>query len=63
MNRSILRNSNQIKALFFAEPLQRKEITEYISQVGICAVSDIVKNILEVRLVVSYVHRQKVKQY
>ena len=36
---------------------------ESISQDDICAVSDIAKNILEGKLVVNYVHRQKLKQY
>jgi hypothetical protein len=55
MNSRILRNSNFIKVLYFAEPLQRKEMIESISQDEICAVSDIVKNTLEGRLVVNYV--------
>jgi len=63
MNRRILRNTNFTKALYFAEPLQRKEMIESISQDDICAVSDISKNILEGRLVINYVHRQKLKQY
>jgi hypothetical protein len=36
---------------------------ESISQDDICAVSDIAKHILEGKLVVNYVHRQKLKQY
>ena len=36
---------------------------ESISQDDICAVSDKVNNILEGRIVVNYVHRQKLKQY
>ena len=36
---------------------------ESISQDDICVVSDKVNNILEGRIVVNYVHRQKLKQY
>jgi hypothetical protein len=63
MNRRILRNSNFIKALYFPELLQRKEMIESISQDELCAVSDIATNILEGRLVVNYFHRQTLKQY
>ena len=63
MNRRILRNSNFIKALYFPEPLQRKEMIESISQDELCAVSDIATNILEGRLVVNYFYRQTLKLY
>lgn len=56
MNRRILRNSTFIKALYFAEPLQRKQMIESISE-------DIAKNILDGRLAVNNVHKQKLKQY
>jgi hypothetical protein len=49
--------------VYLAEPLQRKEMIESISQDEMCAVFDIVKNTLEGRLVVNYVYRQTLKQY
>ena len=59
MNRRILRKSNFIKVLYFAEPLQRKEMIESISQDDIWYS----QNIFEGRLYANYVHRQKLKQY
>ena len=63
MNRRILRNSTFIKALYFAEPLQRKQMIESISEDEIRAMCDIAKNILDGRLAVNNVHKQKLKQY
>jgi len=63
MNGCILRNSAFIKALYHTEATQRKHMIETMSDDEIHAVSDIAKNILNGRLVVNNVHKQKLKQY
>lgn len=63
MSRRIFQNSAFIKALYHAQPLQRKQMIEYMSQDQIRAISDIASRILQGRLIVNSVHRQKLKHH
>lgn len=63
MNGRIFRNSTFIKTLYFAEPTERKQMIDSMSNDEICAMSDIAKNILNGRLSLTNVHKQKLKQY
>jgi len=63
MSRRIFQNSAFLKALYYAQPLQRKQMIEHISQDQIRVISDIAEKILQGRLVVNNVHREKLKHY
>jgi len=63
MNGRIFRNSAFIKALYYAEPMQRKHMIENMSDDEIRVMSDITENILNGRLSVNNVHKQKLKHY
>jgi len=63
MNRRIFQNSAFLKALYYAQPLQRKQMIQFISQDQIRVISDIAEQILQGRLVVNNVHREKLKHY
>ena len=63
MNRRIFQNSVFLKALYYAQPIQRKLMIDFISQEQIRAISDIAEKILRGRLNVNRAHRQKLKHY
>ena len=63
MNRRIFQNSAFLKSLYYAQPLQRKQMIQFISQDQIRVISDIAEKILQGRLVVNNVHREKLKHY
>ena len=59
MNRRIFQNS----ALYYAQSLQRKFMIEFISPDQIRAISDIAITIVQGRVAVNNVHRQKRRHY
>ena len=63
INRRIFQNSAFLKALYYAQPLHRKLIIEFISQDQMYDISDIAEKILQGRLVVNNVHKEKLKHY
>ena len=63
MSRRIFQNSAFIKALCYAQPVQRKLMIEFISQDQIHTISDIAKKILQGRLTVNNIHREKLKHH
>lgn len=63
MNRHIFQHAAFLKDLYFAEPLERKLIIESMSGDQTDAISNITLLILQGRLVVNNLHKQKLKQY
>ena len=63
MNSRIIQNAAFIKALFYADPLERRQMLRDISLEQIRAISDIAKNILHGRYVIDNTHREKLRQY
>jgi hypothetical protein len=63
MNRHIFQNSAFLKALYHAEPIQRKLMIEVITIDQIRTLCEITLKILQGRLDLSNLHRQKLKDY
>ena len=63
MSRRILQHSAFLKALYYTEPIQRKLMIEFITNDQIRALSEIIMKILRGRLVVSAIHREKLRDY
>ena len=63
MSRRIFQNSAFLKALYHAEPIQRKLMIEVITIDRIRTLCEITLKILQERLDLSNLHRQKLKDY
>jgi len=63
MSRRIFENSAFLKALYHAEPTQRKLMIEVITIDQIRTLCEITLKILQGRLELSNLHRQKLKDY
>ena len=63
MNRHIFQNSAFLKALYHAEPIQRKLMIEVITIDQIRTLCEITLKILQGRLDLSNLHTQKLKDY
>jgi hypothetical protein len=63
MNRRIFQNSAFLIALYYVQSLQRKFTIEFISPDQIWAISDIAIKIVQGRVAVNNVHRQKLRYY
>ena len=63
MNRRIFQNSAFLIALYYAQPLQRKFMIEFISPDRIRAISNIAIKIVQGRVAVNNIHRQKLRHY
>jgi len=63
MSRRIIQNSAFLKALYYAQPIQRKLMIAFITTEQIKALSEIALKILQGRLILSNAHKEKLKDY